>query len=233
MAKKEKVENEKIKRKKIYSTWYDMVQRCFNLKSKLYYWYGERGITVCERWLENTPVKTGGRPTKQGCLNFYNDMESTWTSEKNSIDRIDNDGNYEPLNCQWLSRSENSKKENKEKIENGTHHFQTRLDGTSIASDKVKNGTHHLLRRSDGTSLAQDRVANGTHNLLSGEIQRKSNKERISNGTHNFQGKGKIWINNGIRETKILLEDLQNFIEEGWKKGRNLNSKGDKYLENY
>jgi hypothetical protein len=96
-----------------------------------------------------------------------------------------------------------------EQVKNGTHPWQTRLDGTSlilermsdpdyvnplskrtdgtsVSSDNVTNGTHNFLKRSDGSSIALDRVLDGTHHLLSGEIQRKSNAKRIENGTHHM-----------------------------------------------
>lgn len=74
-----------------YIAWQLLRQRCNNPKNPRYNRYGGRGISVCERWSRFE--------------NFYADMGDK-PDPKLSIDRIDNDGNYEPGNCRWATASE-------------------------------------------------------------------------------------------------------------------------------
>lgn len=80
----------------LYKTWAALKQRCNNPTHNSYKHYGKRGITFYAEWKKYLPFK------EWALDNGYH--------EGLSIDRIDNNGNYEPDNCQWITRSENSKK---------------------------------------------------------------------------------------------------------------------------
>lgn len=73
-----------------HRSWEQMKQRCQDPNCKDYPWYGGRGIKVCDRW--------------QQFVNFHADMGDR--PEGMSLDRVDNEGDYEPGNCRWATKFE-------------------------------------------------------------------------------------------------------------------------------
>ena len=84
----------------LYQTHNAMKHRCSNPNHKKWILYGGRGIKVCDRWLG-----------EDGFKNFLEDMGER--PEGTTLDRINNDGNYEPTNCRWATDSEQNKNRRK------------------------------------------------------------------------------------------------------------------------
>lgn len=80
--------------KKLYWVYHAMIQRCYKVNCKQYFRYGGRGIRVCKEWLSDK-------------VSFYKWALENGYKEGLTLDRIDNDGNYEPSNCAWVSNKDN------------------------------------------------------------------------------------------------------------------------------
>lgn len=134
--------------------WFNMKYRCLNLDHPLWKHYDGRGITICERWLDETPVRIGkrGPPTTQGFLNFYEDMQETWFlgvgKNAASLSRIDNDGSYCLKNCIWKTMGQNSQemsiRTNKKRVIEKEHNFQKK--GMVNALDIYTGECHQISK---------------------------------------------------------------------------------------
>ncbi len=92
---KEKTTTHNLSYTNEYQIWLKIKDRCFNKTTKAYKWYGGRGITIWDKW-------------KKDFKRFYKDIGKR-PSLKYTLDRIDNDGNYEPSNCKWSTQREQNR----------------------------------------------------------------------------------------------------------------------------
>lgn len=93
---------------RIYRIWRSMKYRCYNSDYSNYENYGGRGIIVCDEWKDNFQA-------------FYNWAIQNGYNDKLTIDRINVNGNYEPMNCRWetMKVQENNKRNNRVLLYNG------------------------------------------------------------------------------------------------------------------
>lgn len=93
---------------RIYSIWRHMINRCYDIKNDCYKNYGGRGITVCKEWRDDL-------------LAFKDWADKNGYKDSLTIDRIDNNGDYCPENCRWVTMKEQSrnKRTNRTMLYNG------------------------------------------------------------------------------------------------------------------
>jgi len=127
-----------------YNSWRAMKDRCQNPNYEYYEYYGGRGVEVCERW--------------QDFANFLADMGER--PEGLTLDRIDNDGNYEPGNCRWATWKEQN--QNRREVKNHKNQYLfIAMDshGTMIASNNQHEfARQHGLNRSSITGCLNGRL---------------------------------------------------------------------------
>lgn len=157
-------EQETYRNKKLHRVWDGIKERCNNKNCSTYKYYGERGINICEEWMEY--------------LNFAKWAFKNGYRDGLTIDRIDNDKGYSPDNCRWVTKKiqANNTRRNKYLIYNGErrtlaewaekfnlsyHVLQTRLsDGWDIEEaltiPKLKNGTTRKTFKNHQNSLSEN-----------------------------------------------------------------------------
>jgi len=112
----------------LYSICKDMKRRTTNPKHKFFMCYGGRGIKVCDRWLN--------------VANFIEDMYPTY-EEGLTIDRINNDGDYEPSNCRWTTRTVQARNTRILRADNisgyrGVSRLRNKWQGSIVINGKLK-----------------------------------------------------------------------------------------------
>lgn len=116
---------------KIYAIWRGMLNRCENPKAKSFPDYGGRGIKVCPEWHD------GGT--------FIKWAENSGYAEGLEIDRIDNNGDYEPDNCRWIERLLNSNNKRNNKLIEHNGETKTLAEWARVYNVSYKNLSRCLL----------------------------------------------------------------------------------------
>lgn len=119
----------------LYNAWSNIRQRCFNKNKNDYKHYGGRGVTVCDEW--NNSFES-----------FYNWSINNGWDKGLEIDRINNDGNYEPSNCQWITQQKNKsygKRRNSSKNKTGSVGVYKHNGYDKYVSNVSVNGNRYYL----------------------------------------------------------------------------------------
>ena len=102
---------------RLFNIFQGIKKRCLNITDTHYNLYGERGIKICDEWLDK----------ENGFMNFYSWAISSGYKDNLTIDRINVNGNYEPSNCRWVTLAENNR--NKPHVKYITYNGKTQTIG--------------------------------------------------------------------------------------------------------
>ncbi len=121
-----------------YRAWSAMRMRCVNRNVETWVNYGGRGISVCARWMNSF-------------IAFYEDMGPR-PSSAHSLDRIDNDGDYEPSNCRWATSKQQMNNRRPSRIRFGSSQWKSspaRMQRIMRRRDKLQFGIKKPVGRMD------------------------------------------------------------------------------------
>lgn len=112
----------------LYRRWQGMKDRCYNPANAFYHRYGKRGISVCPEWVHSFAT-------------FKEWAEQNGYKEELSLDRINNDGNYEPSNCRWATSKQQSRNYSRNLQVTAFGETKTAIEWASDARCAVKSNT--------------------------------------------------------------------------------------------
>jgi|SRR3972149_3754043 len=130
---------------KLYSVWTDMKTRCLNTKRKSYKDWGGRGITICPEWTDKL----------NGFIKFRDWSLNNGYTEGLQIHR-ENDGNYEPYNCEWVTNTENARHRRGQKIKN--------IEMANEIRELEKIGNHTRKELAEKYGVSQMQISNIINN---------------------------------------------------------------------
>lgn len=166
---------------KEYHSWENIIQRCTNPKNTYYSRYGGRGIKICDRWRNSFDA-------------FLEDMGRAPT-KNHTVGRLDNEGDYEPGNCEWQTRKV------QQNNRSNTHYIE--VDGKQVSRGE--------LAESMGLTISQ-LVTRMKHNWTAEEMKSTPVKPHWRHLT--FNGKSQS-MSDWSRELGISLQTISTRLRRG------------------
>lgn len=111
-----------LSKTRLHKEWRGILHRCKNQSASHYEYYGGKGITVCEQWVNNF-------------VNFYNWAINNGYDDSLTLDRIDNNKGYSPYNCRWVTHKINCRNRGLRK--------GNKTGYTGVAERKIKSGVRY------------------------------------------------------------------------------------------
>lgn len=116
-----------LSHERLYQVYNGMISRCYNKNHPHYELWGGRGITVCDEWRTNYQAFR-----KWAYENGYDDSKDR---KLQSLDRINNNGNYEPSNCRWASMKEQNNNKRPKKSHGG-YKYNWTFEGVNLSANE-------------------------------------------------------------------------------------------------
>ena len=188
------------KNTRLYNVWQGMKQRCYNPNSIKYKNYGARGITVCDEW-------------KNNFINFYNwaiqnGYDETKTRKEQSLDRINNNKNYEPSNCRWVSQKVNCRNRNNNVIIEYNGETKTVAEWSSIFQIKQSTLLARLKKYKNLKDVfSKDNLLKMKHKSNTGEFgisQNKNSKKFVLSLNQRYIGQFNT-LEEAIEKREVIL----------------------------
>lgn len=139
--------------KRISRVYWNMKTRCYNPSSNKYHSYGARGIKVCDEW------KNSFKKFKEWAL-------SNGYADNLTIDRINNDGNYEPSNCRWVTNKQNTNNTRKNRIITYNGKTHTMSEWCEILGVKLQTLSARIYRGWSLEDVMTKPIKKQTHNQI-------------------------------------------------------------------
>lgn len=133
---------------RLYRIWINMKQRCLNLNNQAYLNYGDRGILICNEWLDK----------EKGYINFKNWSLSNGYKDNLTIDRKDNNLGYNPDNCRWILHIENMRNRGWNKIKD--------IEEANEIRTKHKTGNYTQQQLADEYNISRSHISNIINNKV-------------------------------------------------------------------